>query len=357
MRKLLALGVGIVGLVGCDFAVDGGSDVTFDDSSSTYDWNGPPTLDDDSFLRYESGLWGYQVAGFYMPGGDRDWGVAGLSSLTCQYYLSLGYTGTDEDVNNGSDDVEDGENDDNQGDDGETRNGAVRVLVASGLGEVQIVEMPSGSIVDSFRVDGRVASRFDGHGNVISLVDDETACHLSWEPIGLASSFRDQVVPSTYCEQSNGFESFAVDTAGNVWLPGPSSTAIVDVNGVTEIATGGDLVAVDPTLGITYLATTGGTVVSGVSSSGRVEWALDLGERIVDLDDRGPLGQAVVTSERDDGDNTTVSLIDGLSGTLVAETGVKRDPSVVEVSDDGLTVALHNQDQLDVFSFQDPTAE
>jgi len=348
MSRLLALGVGLFALVGC--TVDGGGDWTWTDTASyDYGWDGPPTLDQDSFLRYDNGMWGYHVDGMYLPDG-QDWGVAGLSSMTCQLYLSSVSTGTDEDVNYGDDSLEDGQgdgNDDNQGEDG------VHVIVGAG-GNAQIVGFPSGAIVDSVSVPGRIVSRFVGAEMLASLVTDDAGCHVDFTRIGFGGSI-DASVPldSSYCDHPAEADPLAVDGDGHVWVISPTRIGLVGDGAITEVETGGDVMVWDAAAGVMYVATRDQSTLTAVEANGAIRWRADLGAPIQDVDDRGPAREAVVTTQIDDG-NTGVILVDGMTGEQVAETGVARDPGRVTVTGDGSRLVLHNRDQLDVFTIQDP---
>lgn len=323
---LTTLMLGIAGLTACDIELDDGSGVN--------EWENPfaPSLSDGALRARSTNFMRYE--GIYVPEESSGYGVAGMAGMTCQLYVNDGYTGTDVDLANGSDIVDDGRPvDDDRPDLG------VLVLGHGPMG-IHVVGMPSGEIQDQWDDPGVVTAKFDDQGGFWAVRDDGGDCVVDHH-----SSSDDVVtdeIPDRFCDGDASVEA----TPDGLVVADEAGSVVVDAAGVTTGGLRGHHITFSDTMH-GYHVSDGQKMTFEVL--GAPLWTTDVGGEITSHAD---LGDTQVLSVAQNSGASRLVVVDSLTGEIVSDQTVDRPAGTVYGSDDGRTVVVATDSASDAYSVE-----
>jgi hypothetical protein len=169
-------------------------------------------------------------------------------------------------------------------------------------------------------------------GGVVALRDHTDGCAVEWAHSGgrTVTTIGDQ-----WCDSAAAFTADPVSGKAFVTLRG--DVIGVDDDGAEVLFSGADQVHWDPTYNRLYAGMTGSGTVAALDIDGGVEWEIDLGSSLHDLDDMGTFGGvAVMTGEGANGDLLVLSGEDGSERASIKTPG-RAD---IVVSEDGRTLGI-----------------
>lgn len=136
---------------------------------------------------------------------------------------------------------------------------------------------------------------------------------------------------------------------GAVFAGTMSGVYALDEQGYRLLASSGNLVAYDHSLGLIYAATRGSTALRAIDEADEVVWEVVTGGPIHSIAARGNVGEVLVLIDRPDGLGV-VERRDGPSGRLLGTSIVAEGDDELMVSDNGATVAtVDEEDGVDFY--------
>ncbi len=324
------LAFALAALTGCDIALDDGSGVDFwgntDDPFAASISSGSLRSRSSNFQEYD---------GVYLPDARAGYGVAGMIGMTCQLYTSDGFTGTDVDVNSGSDHVDDGKPRD------PSRPDLGVLVLGHGDDDVTITEMPSGNVRDSWSTPGVVSTKFDTDGGFYVVRDYRGDClvdhHDRFDRVTSTE------VDDAFCDGDASVEA----TPDGLVLADTSGSVIVDATGSADLGMQAHTLTYSDHMHGYHASKD--THLSLVDESGLTVWRTDLGARVVSHAD---LGAWQVASLEGDSTNSRLVVVDSATGEVVSDQDVDRRAGKVYGSDDGRTVIVSSSWASDVYSLE-----
>lgn len=322
MRRLVLVSALLAASAACDTGPSTG-DSSYDDA----DWKGyGPGLVEG---RARSTSWiEVEFQGMHLEDGV-DVGIAGMAGMTCEYFTSVGSTGTDVDVTDGTETVDDARPadalDDPWGDD-------VVVLGHSELGEVHEVGMPSGTTVRSVARTGTIATLYVPEGIAVLRSEIETGCMVE-----VLDGVRTPI-SGHFCAEGVS----ALPTATGLVLVDGDGAVDVTAGVATELPFAGTAAALDAT---DHIVLASGNTLLSVDREGNVGWMVDLGEPVVGLT---RLGGEILASVGDSWRSRLV-IVD-TAGSVTSDQELDRAAGRVYASADGKKAALASRGWGDTFA-------
>jgi hypothetical protein len=259
---------------------------------------------------------------------DSDVAFTGMAGMTCEYFTALGATGTDVDVSEGDETVDDARPslDDPWGD-------SSVVLGRGEAGELHEVSMPSGQVVRSWSARGAVTARYVPEGVAVLRSEIEEGCFV--EVLGQGRTH----VDGHFCSG----DAAVVST--------PDGLILVDGGGAVEVV--GGVATVLPLTGqfAAYDAMEDRLVVAdagqlrAVTRAGAVLWAANLDGQVMGLT---ALGDDFLASVKTDYRKSRLVVVDG-AGQVVSDQTIDRSAGRVYGSPDGRKAALSSRAWSDTF--------
>jgi hypothetical protein len=262
---------------------------------------------------------------------DADVGIAGMAGMTCEYFTAMGNTGTDVDVTTGTETV-DGSRpatglSDPWGD-------SVVVLGHSDHDEVHEVGMPSGVLVQSWKILGAVTSAYVPEGVAVLRSELEDGCFVDVLGVGRTA------VDGHFCSNVPS----VVHTATGLVLVDEAGAVDVTAGVATPLPLSGEIAALDAASGRLVLAD--GQYLVSTNLDGTQAWALDMGGTIHGL---APLKDQFLLSVRQDYRTSRLVTVDA-AGAIGSDQTLARDAGRVWASEDGLKAALSSPAWSDTFT-------
>ncbi|MEQ1507454.1 MAG: hypothetical protein ABMB14_34815 [Myxococcota bacterium] len=154
-------------------------------------------------------------------------------------------------------------------------------------------------------------------------------------------------IPAEACDDG---VRYTVDRKNGTLFASTHGGAVLrlDLSGPVALDDQGDLVAYDTSLGLLFTANTGGTELRALDVNGTERWSVTTRGPITDLAARGSRNEVLAMITRRDGLGG-MERRDGATGELLGSSVLPTDDGTIVVSDNGQTVAVVLDDEVNFF--------